>query len=264
MMDLRSLQTNFKQAMFGEPGAALVDLVRPGGSLSPAQSLAVYHHNMRGALVDALRAVYPVCARLLGAVRFDGIAAGYVRLSPSEHSDLNKYGKKFPDLLRRYCDEQDADDPNARRLACLPELAALEWRYHTAYYAADDPVFDFAAFARVKERDRARIVLTVSCALAPMFSNYPLHRIWQSREPAKCHPRYREYLCIYRRRLRSRVVRLSRKNYHLLQALISKQPLGQLVRRFGDMHLQLPCLIEKGWVVSFHLRSDNDGLSRVK
>ncbi len=259
-MNLRSLQADFKRTMLGEQSPALVELVHPAGTLLPAQSLGVYHRNMRGALVDALGAVYPVCAQLLGEKRFNGIAAGYVRLVPSWHSDLNEYGETFSDFLRLYCDEQTEktagdDDTRAHRLACLPELARLEWHYHRAYYAADDPRFDFGAFSQIKEHQHAGVVLTVSQAVALLSSQHPLYQIWQSREFADGNPGHCQYLCVHRERLRPAVTPLSRQKYCLLEALIQGQSLEQLARQFAHLDRHLPWLIEQGWVISFHLRS---------
>ncbi len=254
-MDLQSLQANFRRAMLGERGEALVDLIRPAGTLSSPQSLEVYRRNMRGVLTRALSDIYPVCAHLLGDARFRGIAAGYARLHPSEDSDLNFYGGGFADFLQLYCNERD-DAGDMRGLACLPDLARLERDYHFAYYAADDPVFDFAAFSKIGESDRGRIVFTASHSLALMSSDHPLHAVWCSRTPPDGRPRGREYLCVYREHLRPALTRLPLKTYRLFGDIVRGETLGALSQRFERLDRRLPRLIEKGWVTSFRLKPD--------
>ncbi len=257
-MDLQSLQATFGRVMRGESGGALTGLVRPAGGLSASRSLGVYRRNMQSALTSALSDVYPVCAQLLGEARFRGIATGYMRLHPSEDSDLNLYGEGFAGFLRLYCGEYAGKDP---RLACLPDLARLEWRYHFAYYAEDDPAFDFEAFARVAESDRGRIVLEASRALALMSSVYPLRAVWRTRaypgagavSPGGAP---REHLCVCRDGLRPALTRLPRELYRLLGDLIKGATLDALSRRFEQLDRRLPRLLEKGWVVSFRLKPD--------
>ncbi len=238
-----------------EGGDALVAQVLPAGGLSGAQSVAVYRRNFRGALIRALREVYPVCAQLLGDARFSGVAAGYVRLHPSRRVDLNHYGGQFADFLRRYCEEPDnrAD----RRLACLPDLARLERCYHDAHYAEDDARFDFEAFSRVDERDRPRITLQASRALSLVSSDYPLLSIWRTRAYPAGWPAGGERLCVHRDRLRPAVARCSRTTYRLLGDIIKGAPLGVLSRRFARLDRALPPLVEKGWVSAFRLAPDH-------
>ena len=253
-MDLQSLQAGFGEIMHGGHCATLANLVQPAGALSPSQSLNVYCGNMRGSLTCALREIYPVCARLLGEVCFDGIAAGYARLHPSKASDLNVYGEKFADFLQLYCDEHgDAEEMHG--LACLPELARLEWYYHAAYYTADDPAFDFAAFAEVGESDRERIVFSVNRALTLLSSDYPLYAVWHSHTPADDRSR-KEYLCVYRDGLHPALTRLPPQTYHLLSGIIKGETLGALSQRFEGLDRRLPPLLEKGWVTSFTLKAD--------
>ncbi len=257
-MDVKSLQAHFGRVMLGGDSEALADLIRPAGTLSPTQSLDVYRRNRRGALTRALHGIYPVCAQLLGDARFYGIAAGYARLHPGAEHDLNLYGGGFADFLQRYCDEHRGEDGLHRR-ACLPDLARLEWHYHFACYAADDPVFDFAAFAKIGESERGDIVFIASRALALVSSDYPLCAIWRARTAPDDPPRGREYLCVHRVGLRPVLTRLSPETYGLLDNIARGETLDSLSQRFERLDRRLPRLIKKGWVVSFALRRDHPG-----
>ena len=252
IMDLKSLQACFGKTMRGERHAMPAGCIRPAGKLSPAQSMEVYCRNMQSTLARVLHDVYPVCAQLLGRTRFGGIVAGYTRLHPSENSDLNCYGVGFADFLQLYCDENvTAESP----LGCLPELARLEWCHHFAYYAEDDPVFDLAAFSKVRESEYERIVFGVSRSLALISSDYPLYSIWHSHQAAGKRVR-RDYLCVCRDRLRPVLRRLPPETYRLLDAIVEGGTLGALARRFEGLERCLPPLIGKAWVASFHFKAD--------
>ena len=261
-VDLQSLQASFGRLMLADDDAensgTLVGLVRPAGKLSPAQSLGVYRRNVRGSLIRALRDIYPVSEQLLGEKRFCGIAAGYVRLHPSEDSDLNKYGQRFAGFLQLYCDEHT---DRRGRFGYLPGLAQLEWSYHCAYYAEDDLPFDFESFSRVAESDRGCVVFGASCALTLISSAYPLCEIWRTRTgPAPSGlpvgQASSEYLCVYRDGLRPALARLPSETYRLLEKVAKGSTLDTLSGEFYNLDRRLPLLIEKGWVVSFRLEPE--------
>ena len=248
-MDLKSLQNNFKQVMLGGRSKEFTALIHPAGTLSTLKSIEVYRRNMRGVLIKTLSEIYPICERLLGETQFRGIARGYVQQQPSRNSDLNLYGHKFSEFMQLYCDDYgDAES----RLMCLPDLARLEWHYHCACHAIDDTLFDFSAFAQVKESDRNRIVFGASHSLVLMCSDYRLSLVQSLRAYPTDGVLGKQRLCVYRNGLRPMVRRLSFNTYQLLTDIMQGEKLSVLSSRFERLDQRLSVLIKKGLVTSFH------------
>src|SRR5260221_713958 len=61
--------------------------------------LRVYRNTVLGGCVDALRANYPIVARLLGDEMFDAVAVDHTTRCPPRRPALALYGEGFSDLL---------------------------------------------------------------------------------------------------------------------------------------------------------------------
>ncbi|HEU4622795.1 MAG TPA: DNA-binding domain-containing protein [Burkholderiaceae bacterium] len=162
---LRALQTNFGAALHH---AAEVERVLPrlsGDAASNAYRLAIYRANAIAACTRALRAHYPVCARLVGDEFFDATARAYRQAHPSTNGDLGHYGDAFAEFLRTF--------EHARSLPYLSDVAQLEWAVHIATTAADRPDAPIT-------REPALLFMPGSCVLA--FAHAAAD-IWLAHQP---------------------------------------------------------------------------------
>jgi hypothetical protein len=135
MPDLASFQLAFAAAM-GRTG-------RSGrrGSLERQPGFAVYRNTSPVALIETLRANYPVVAELLGDALFGETAFAFVRAHPATEPVLLGYGASFPTFL-------SAQDWIAD-LTYLPDVAAIERLRTEAHSATDMPVLGFTDLARL-------------------------------------------------------------------------------------------------------------------
>ena len=171
MPSLRELQTAFVDALFGGEEAAEGKAFHQALTPSTKRWLEVYRNNTYSNFTEALRAVYPVIERLVGAEFFAHAARRYVHDTPSLSGDLHRFGATFPEFL--------AAHPACRELVYLPDTARLEWLMHEAFHAADHAPLDLTRLAAVPpdHYDALRFCLHPTCSL--LASAYPIHRIWQ-------------------------------------------------------------------------------------
>lgn len=100
----------------------------PGGN-AVSDRYGVYRNNVTVALVESLRAAFPVVAQLVGPKFFSAMAREFVRAHPPETPVMALYGARFPDWL--------ADFPPVAALPYLSEVAAIEQARRESYHAAD-------------------------------------------------------------------------------------------------------------------------------
>lgn len=166
MPSLRELQAAFVDAVFAD-GEAVRHALTP--DCEPR--FEVYRNNTFANYTAALRAVYPVIERLVGAEFFAHAARRYVRNTPSTSGDLHRFGADFSEFL--------AALPACGELVYLPDTARLEWLMHEAFHAADHAPLDLGRLAAVApdRYDALTFCLHPACRL--LTSPYPVHRIWQ-------------------------------------------------------------------------------------
>jgi hypothetical protein len=98
---------------------------------APAEGpMRIYRNTVLGGCVDALRANYPIVARLLGDDMFGAIASEHADQCPPRRPVLALYGARFPDWLEV--------QHWARDIAYLPDVARIDRLYIEALFACDE------------------------------------------------------------------------------------------------------------------------------
>ena len=175
MSELVAIQSGFAAALAaaGKPAAA-TPLFR-GDPARNARRLAIYRGNAQANAVKALTAIYPVTLQIVDTEFFDALARTYAKDSPSSSGDLNEYGENFGEFLAGF-------EP-AQELPYLPDVARMEWRVHSAHYAADHARLLPARLAAIAEDGYPALRLTLHPACALVQSPWPLARIWEIHQP---------------------------------------------------------------------------------
>ncbi len=170
MPGLRELQTQISANLFDPNDRRAAGLVRTAG-LSGERRLRVYRNNVYSSLRDALQAVYPVVARLVGPDFFHWVTHGFITQVPSRSGNLHDFGAGFADFL--------AGITEAEQLPYLADVARLEWCYHRVFHAADHDPLDPARLAPVATERYSDLRFIPHPATALLRSAYPVLRIWQ-------------------------------------------------------------------------------------
>lgn len=97
-------------------------------------AMSVYRNTVLSGCADALRANYPVVARLLGDEMFDAVAARHAADCPPRLPVLALYGARFPDWL--------AEQSWLHEIAYLPHVARIERLHIESLFASDEQPLD--------------------------------------------------------------------------------------------------------------------------
>jgi hypothetical protein len=204
---LPDLQRAFADAIYAD-NDAVARHVRDG-RFPAARLLQVYRHNVFESLAGALKAVYPVVERLVGAGFFAYATDGYIRAYPPRRGSLLDFGDAIDDCMdaggratpgavaepraaEQGCSgcgfgesfaEYLAGFAPAQGLPYLPDVARLEWAWHRAFHAADVPPLSLERLATVTPASYPALRFVLHPSVCLLASAYPLLRIWQVNQP---------------------------------------------------------------------------------
>ena len=156
--------------------AEVVPLLRRGGpGLPGARRLQIYRNNFNESLTDALEAVFPVIARLVGDRYFRQLARGFIGAHPLRAGSLHDFGRELPDHV--------AAQPTLADLPYLADVARLEWACHEVFHEADHEALAPARLAQLDPEQQVQLRLRLAPATRLVASRYPVLRIWASNQP---------------------------------------------------------------------------------
>lgn len=174
MRGLSEVLSGFAQAIVrGDEAPVQIDTVYP--HYSAAAALEVYRNNYRGNLHDALAGAYPVIRLLVGKDFFRYMARKFIEQYPSRSGNLHHYGAETAEFLASF-------EP-AQGLLYLPDVAALEWACHRAYFAKDAPALNLAELAQVPPDQYPDLILRTHPSCHQVRSLYPVVEIWRAHQP---------------------------------------------------------------------------------
>ena len=168
MNPLSELQGRFSANLLSTEANS--DYIRSDG-LSAASRLDIYRNNVFSNYRQALRAVYPVVEKLVGAEFFEHAADHYIRAYPSSSGDLNQYGSAFAQFLAGFAPVQS--------LPYLHDVAELEWLVEQVFHAADHAPFDLARLQAIPIKDYAGLKFQLHPACRLYASSFPVALIWR-------------------------------------------------------------------------------------
>lgn len=256
-MNLARTQTLFTAALkadsIGLRSKAAAKMIVDTGRIQPELALRIYRNNVVGARVKALMTAYPACVRILGADCFAAIAGNFSAAFPSTQQDLNRYGAQLAVFLGDWVrTHQQFSD-----YRYLKDLAHLEWLCHEAFYAHDDPPFDFGTLARAAERGPESIRLKLGSSVGVLRSSYPVMEIREinladDAAASAVAGNSGEQLVVWRASYQALVARTDEPTFQLLAAVRAGCTLERIIEGMGaDASLlceTVPRLIKRGWI----------------
>lgn len=138
-------------------------------------ALAVYRTNYFGNLHDALANAYPVIVQLVGEEFFRYLTKQFIAHHSSTSGNLHLYGAEMAGFLASF--------KPAQNLVYLPDVAALEWACHRAYFAEDVTPLDRKRLVSLSPEHYADMVLYLDPACRWIGSRYPIVTIWNAHQP---------------------------------------------------------------------------------
>ena len=140
------------------------------GALERQPGFAVYRNTAATALIEALRAAYPVTAEIIGDEGFDALALDFARAHPPASPVLIDYGSRFADFL--------AAQPWTSELPYLAGVAELERLATEAHLAADAPALAIGDFGRLGMDGLMALRLPLHPAARFAWLRTPAMTIW--------------------------------------------------------------------------------------
>lgn len=182
-------------ALADRRAAALVDpahvasgrVVAANARMTPAAQLQVYGDGWYARLLDVMRAEFPCVEHLLGAQRFRQVVLRYAIACPSRHTNLNRFGARFPAFLRR---------TRGARPALAADMARFERAMAEAFDAPScTPLAADALQAVPQDRwgetcftmNPSLRVLPCRYAVDAVHAAYTAGRVVRSERPRRCH-----------------------------------------------------------------------------
>ncbi len=250
-MELAALQKLFYQAIFDKEGTSATELckrITTAKKLTTAEAIAIYRGSIIGKLSRSLRAIYPVCHRLVGEQFFEATAITYIHRFPSQSPDLGDYGEQFPEFLASF-------EP-ATSLAYLPDVARLEWHWHRIFNGEDSTPLDLTSLAEIDQDKWGNLVFQLPKASILLESPYPIHRIWQINQP--------DYegddqvsldegaikIFMWRQGYDMRLDLPTDEEWQLLKAFSSGQKFERVCEKV-DVSALLTPFVQRGWIAGF-------------
>lgn len=161
----------------GEAPSSLIDTGYQNYSIDVA--IEIYRNNYRGNLHDTLASAYPVIEQLVGKDFFRMLTRNFIGQHLSRGGNLHYYGAEMASFIAAF-------EP-ARGLAYLPDVAALEWACHCAYFADDANTLDLKKLAQIPPEQYPDLILHIQPACHLLCSRFPVAAIWHAHQPgANC------------------------------------------------------------------------------
>jgi hypothetical protein len=242
-MRLEELQKQFANQIYNPKNNKIFSEIKTS-KIAIADRLEVYRNNVFGGFDSVLEIMYPATKQLVGADYFQNLCSKYHQQYPSTSGNLDEYGKYFSKLI--------GDLKNQHNLAYLRDLAALEWRYHLAYFIKDVEAFDLEKFQKLKQKDlfKVKFKLHPSCHL--ISSRYPIYSIWEfsnkkNNKKLNLENLNHQFILIERANWQVNIHNLSEPEFLFLKQLKNQKNIYQVYQDLGQKHqnIDIGSLINK-------------------
>jgi len=212
------------------PQAALLagSIVAPSATMTPTERIQVYNGGYLSRLLEVLESDFDAIKYVIGEQAWFELGRDFVEEHPSQHPNLNHFGKHMPDFI--------AAQTELPHRAFLADLARLEQAVVQAFDSPEFEPFDLQQLQSLTEDQwpEVRFVLNPSVQLRTF--DYPVNRFLQdyfddkapevpAAEPVS--------MMVYRKRGRVWRVRLPDPIYAIAAAIAGGQPFGEAVTAGG-------------------------------
>ena len=169
-MNIKTLQKDFIEAIFGGDKAPAASHIMGDDTLSAEQRFGIYKGSVHGILGQALGLTYPVCKALVGDEFFNRMCDCFIEKYPPKTSFFAEYGADFPKFLSGF--EPVSDIPY------YVDIAKLEWARQHVWHQQHADITDFSTLAELTEDQQSQVIFQLTKNLRLIQSNYRIDDIW--------------------------------------------------------------------------------------
>lgn len=142
------------------------------GQTAPKR-FGVYRNNVVVSLIEALKAVYPSIAAMMGEKNFQKIARFYVSEHPPSSAMMQTFGGEFPEFVKNL--------PPLKNSPFLEDLAMAEKAWLEAYHASDAVPISPEKLGSFNPEETMNLIFTAHPASHLIMSKYPLSDLFDYR-----------------------------------------------------------------------------------
>mgnify|MGYP006436491997 FL=1 len=211
MIELSKLQKQFIHCLYQSDDNSILSEIKTGKA--PKDKLFnIYRHNLNNNLTNCLMITYPNIYHILGSKIFTQYAHKFITISRSQSGNLDDYGHDFAQFLKD------------RKEGFLSDLAHAEWLRHKSYLAQDSMTLELEKLQQLSIEDLADIIFKLQPSCFIYKSYYNLHSSRKRKKPGNT----LYYYIIYREDFDTHFNKISKTDFHFLNAIKNKQTLSQM------------------------------------
>lgn len=218
LKDFDALQGWTQDALLG-PAPDVADVarrVKPSATLDAAARLEIYRRMIAARFAGVVEADFPATRALLGAARFDALAARYVARSASRSFTLDGYAARFPAFL------------GAEGESAAAELARYEAVLEESRDALPEPGVDAAALAAIPAEAWPTMRALPAAGFRLFDAAYAVdvaYAAWLADRPVRAPARRASHYAVFRTDRGVVRLRLGRRARAFVAALADESPL---------------------------------------
>jgi hypothetical protein len=239
-----------------QPQTADATIIQSPKNLSAQQSINIYGSSIKAAFLDVLTTTFPVCKKIVGDEFFKNMAKCYIDQQASFSTNIDHYGKFFPEFIRNFSPTQS--------LPYLGDTAELEWLLQCVAEGEDYISDTLASLQDIPVEKQPNIIFNTANNSILFSSAYPIHKIWEFNQDTYTGPEQLHlddqpcFLIIWRPQDLPLFEVITESQWQLLTILKNKVAVADLCAHFSsipnfDIENNLSFCVKKGWINSFSL-----------
>lgn len=231
MHSLEKIQENLLNSIFGSSKGEL-NYIKTNGLINAKQRLAVHQDTIFENFITVLKITYPGIWRLVGSDCARGLALAYGHefINITDRSNINGFGKNFPDFLRKF--------PSTRHLDYLPDYAKLEWLRSRSYEAPSQNAISAELFNESMRINPEALIFEFNNSVFFLKSSWPLAKMQRLLDDPDCEKinilNEECFILICRVHGRIETLFLEKEQWQFLFALKNGVTLGQALEQIAS------------------------------
>jgi len=174
-MDIKTLQGDFIEGIFGGDKSSAEDHVIGDDILSAEQRFGIYKGSVHGILTQALGTMYPVCKALVGDEFFDNMCDLFVNDYPPKTTYFAEYGSNLAIFLSTF--------EHVKDIPYIVDMAKLEWARQLVWHSKDTETANFSALSELSDEQQSKLVFQLAKNMHLVESEFRIDELWFAHQP---------------------------------------------------------------------------------
>ena len=205
------------------------EIIRPSQRMTPLQRMDIYNGGYLSRLIEVLESDFDAVKYVLGDDSWLDLASRYVYSHPSQHPNLNRFGRDLPAFL--------AERRELENHGFLGDLARLQWAVTESFDSAEFESLDMTELQSLTPEQWQGVVLTANPSVRLLHLEYPvgtfLQEFFDGKAPGVPEPLETD-VAVYRVDTQVWRVSVPAPIALILRALLDGQPFARALEAGGE------------------------------